>query len=111
MDMKLMTTRILAVVALAGAFVAVVVVISSQTGSDAPVKAPAASKNDAAGNAGDGNRDKQGKSTTARTYEVQEGDSLSAIAVETGVPVETIEELNPDVDPQAIIPGQKLKLR
>lgn len=109
--MKLMTTRILAAVALVGAFVAVVVVISSQTGSDAPVKAPANSQSNAAGDASGGNRDKQTKAGTKKTYEVQEGDSLSAIAVETGVPVETIEELNPDVDPQAIIPGQKLKLR
>lgn len=45
------------------------------------------------------------------SYTVKEGDTLGAIAEETGVPVETIELLNPEVDPQALIAGQKLKLR
>ncbi len=39
------------------------------------------------------------------------GDSLGAIAVKTGVDVEALEELNPEVDAQALSPGQKLKLR
>jgi LysM repeat protein len=42
---------------------------------------------------------------------VEEGDTLGAIAEKTGVPVETIELLNPEVDPQALIAGQKLQLR
>jgi LysM repeat protein len=45
------------------------------------------------------------------SYTVQEGDTLGAIAEKTGVPVETIELLNPEVDPQALIAGQELKLR
>jgi LysM domain len=45
------------------------------------------------------------------TYTVQEGDTLGAIAEKTGVAVETIQLLNPEVDPQALIAGQKIKLR
>ncbi len=45
------------------------------------------------------------------TYTVEVGDTLGAIADETGVSVETIEELNPELDPQALVTGQKIKLR
>lgn len=44
-------------------------------------------------------------------YRIQEGDTLSAIADETGVSVARIEELNPGLDPQAITPGQTIRLR
>jgi len=45
------------------------------------------------------------------SYTVQAGDSLGAIAEKTGVDVEALELLNPEVDAQALTPGQKLKLR
>jgi LysM repeat protein len=45
-----------------------------------------------------------------RTYTVKEGDVLSQIAVKTGVPLTTIQQLNPDVDAQSLHAGQKLKL-
>jgi LysM repeat protein len=46
-----------------------------------------------------------------KTYEVQSGDTLTSIAHATGVPVAVILELNPGVDPQILISGEKLKLR
>lgn len=49
--------------------------------------------------------------TSARTYEVKEGDSLATISRETGVPVEEIEELNPALDPLALVPGERVRLR
>jgi LysM repeat protein len=49
--------------------------------------------------------------TSARTYEVKEGDNLAAISRETGVPVPEIEDLNPTLDPQTLLPGQRIKLR
>ncbi|HET7573882.1 MAG TPA: LysM domain-containing protein, partial [Solirubrobacterales bacterium] len=49
--------------------------------------------------------------TQAKTYVVQTGDTLTAIAHETGVPVAEILALNPEVDPQILIAGQTLKLR
>lgn len=49
--------------------------------------------------------------TKAKTYTVQSGDTLTAIAHRTGVPVAEILALNPEVDPQILIAGQTLKLR
>ncbi len=46
-----------------------------------------------------------------RLYTVKLNDSLGAIAEKTGVPVERLEELNPELDPQALVVGQKIKLR
>jgi LysM repeat protein len=49
--------------------------------------------------------------TQRRFYTVKRGDSLGAIAEKTGVSIEELQALNPDVDPQALIAGQRLKLR
>ena len=49
--------------------------------------------------------------TTAKTYTVKSGDTLTAIAHKTGVPVAEILALNPEVDPQILIAGQTLKLK
>jgi LysM repeat protein len=45
------------------------------------------------------------------SYRVKPGDTLEAIALDTGVPVDQIRELNPNVDPQALIAGTKLRLQ
>lgn len=45
------------------------------------------------------------------TYTVKLNDTLGGIAEDTGVPVETLLELNPELDPQALVTGQKVKLR
>ena len=44
-------------------------------------------------------------------YVIRPGDSLSTISVKTGVPVATLEALNPSVDQYALQAGQRLKLR
>jgi LysM repeat protein len=56
---------------------------------------------------------KQGqvKAHTPKSYEVQNGDTLTSIAHKTGVPVATIIRLNPGVDPQILVSGEKLKLK
>jgi Tfp pilus assembly protein FimV len=41
---------------------------------------------------------------------VRSGDTLSAISSRTGVALETLQALNPNVDPQALQTGQRLKL-
>jgi LysM repeat protein len=46
-----------------------------------------------------------------KTYTVRSGDTLSGIASKTGVPVATIERLNPGLNPNALQMGQVLKLR
>ena len=45
------------------------------------------------------------------TYTVKTGDTLGGISQKTGVPVEQLQELNPELDPQALVSGQKIKLR
>lgn len=45
------------------------------------------------------------------TYTVKTGDTLGGIAAKTDVSVEKLQELNPGLDPQALVAGQKLKLR
>jgi LysM repeat protein len=44
-------------------------------------------------------------------YIVKAGDSLSTIAAKTGVPVGQLEALNPNVDPNVLHTGQRLRLR
>lgn len=44
-------------------------------------------------------------------YTVKTGDTLASISVKVGVPVEKLQELNPDIDPQALVSGQTIKLR
>jgi LysM repeat protein len=44
-------------------------------------------------------------------YVVQPGDTLSSIALETGISVAELQAMNPDVDPQALASGERLKLR
>lgn len=74
------------------------------------------------GSAGDGDGRSSGRPGTTtttqskpkprrRSYVVRSGDTLSSISIETGVSVARLESLNPDLDVQALQPGQKLKLR
>jgi LysM repeat protein len=56
------------------------------------------------------NRKKQ-RRPRGNTYTVKAGDTLGAIAEKSGIPVETLLELNPDLDPQALVAGQKITLR
>jgi LysM repeat protein len=46
-----------------------------------------------------------------RVYRVKLNDTLGLIAEKTGVPVERLQELNPELDPQNLIVGQRVKLR
>jgi LysM domain len=44
-------------------------------------------------------------------YRVKLNDTLGLIAEKTDVPVERLQELNPDLDPQNLIVGQRIRLR
>ena len=100
----------IALVAFALAFFLVIV------GSDAPDDS-----DDRRERAGQRDRDAAGETTTTsdtpeprvpgRTYTVKTGDTLAAIAETVGVPVDQLLELNPELDPQARVSGQKIKLR
>ena len=60
---------------------------------------------------GDGGGERKRERKGPRRYTVQPGDTPSSIAEETGVPLEDILRLNPDLDPQTLSPGQRIKLR
>jgi LysM repeat protein len=45
------------------------------------------------------------------TYTIKTNDTLSGIAAETGTTVERLQELNPELDAEALVAGQKIKLR
>ncbi len=51
------------------------------------------------------------KTTGARFYTVRSGDTLTAISIDTGVPLVTLQQLNPELDSQALQPGDRLRLR
>jgi LysM repeat protein len=51
------------------------------------------------------------KRAKGSTYTVKAGDTLGSISETTGVDVEELQELNPQLDPQALVAGQKLKIR
>jgi LysM repeat protein len=50
-------------------------------------------------------------SVKTRFYVVRPDDTLSKIAARTGVSISTLEKLNPTVNPDALHPSQRLRLR
>ncbi len=97
------TARLLAVLALIGTVLIVIVAISGATGGDDDGKAkkdnPAKQQN------------ARKPRTHKKTYEVEEGDTLTTISRKTGISIERLQKLNPELDPQALQLGQELKLR
>jgi LysM repeat protein len=53
---------------------------------------------------------KKSSSRKAKTYTVKSGDTPSGIAEKTGVSLETLQQLNPELDPATLAPGQRIKL-
>lgn len=100
---RLILKRLLALAALVLAVILIFVVVGNNTGSDDGGNGGAKSgKNDGSN---------QKPKTKKKVYVIKEGDTLTAISASTGIPVEKIQELNPDLDPQTLISGQSLKLR
>jgi len=96
--------RVLAPLALVAALIAVVVVVqASKPGSSDSSGTPAATQ-----------RTTTQQRTPARgrprVYVVKAGDTLTGVAERTGVALVEIQRLNPDVDPNALQTGQRLRL-
>jgi LysM repeat protein len=102
--------RLLAPLALIGFSVAVAAIVlgSGVVGDDSSSETagtrdlPAATNTDTA---------KKKQKRTPRTYTIKANDTLSAIAEKNGTTVERLLELNPELDPQGLVAGQKIKLR
>jgi LysM repeat protein len=97
------TTRIFAALALVAAVLILVVIVAAAMDGDS--SSPGKRSEDRT------QKEDKKQRTKAKTYTVQTGDTLTAIAHRTGVPVAEILALNPEVDPQILIAGQTLKLR
>jgi LysM repeat protein len=95
--------RILAALALVGAVVVLVILIPTALKDD--------SSDSGKGSSQPAKQQPKKHRTKAKTYTVETGDTLIAIAHKTGVPVSEILALNPEVDPQILIAGETLKLR
>ena len=94
--------RVLAAIAVIGGFILVIVIVSTSLGgSDSSKKTSTEATH---------HHHVKSKPAPA-TYVIKEGDTLIAIAHQTGIPVVKIERLNPGIDPQILTPGETLKLR
>lgn len=102
--------RFLAPIALIAATLIVYVVVTGSFGG-AGEEEPTATNSAVQRLEGDRPKEQGSSESGPATYEIQSGDTLDAIAADTGVSAEKIQELNPDLDPQALIAGQELKLR
>jgi LysM domain len=100
--------RFLAPLALLVVVAATVGVIAATTGSDGGGSEPQSTSRSA-------EKRKQQRQQRQRplraNYTVKLNDTLEGISEKTGVSVERLQELNPDLDPQSLVVGQKIKLR
>jgi LysM repeat protein len=95
--------RAFAVLALVAALALVVVVIVTTSGG---------SSGDGNGNDGKTKVSKVGRKAVQKgVWIVQPGDTLGEISVKTGIDQTTLLQLNPDLDPQALLEGQRIALR
>jgi LysM repeat protein len=96
--------RLLAPIAVAGLAVVVFLVVASSL--------PDSNSDDKrrGGRGGDQQSQHQAKSDE-KFYTVEPGDTLTTISDKTEIGVDKLTELNPDLDPQALISGEQVKLR
>ena len=97
--------RFLAPLALV-AFVVVLLMILQSGGNDQSGEEPATNSNKPAATSTPTPKPKRKR----KVYVVKPGDTPSGIAEKTGVTLEQLEMANPDLDPQLLAPGQRIKL-
>jgi LysM repeat protein len=109
--------RFLAPVALVAFGVAILMIVSNSStgsGSSQPSASEQAKERDlgAAQKKPRKRRNASGQSNLpTKSYTVKSGDTLGSIAEKVGIPVAKLQELNPELDPQQLVSGQKIKLR
>jgi LysM repeat protein len=101
-------------VLVACAFVVYSVVNATLLSSDEPAATSSASKSATTSKSrtvsSRSSSGKKQKTRRRRTYTVKSGDTLSSIAVKTGVSLERIQQLNPKLDSNSLQTGQRVKL-
>ncbi len=95
--------RYLAPIALAATIAATVLVVRGAVSQGHPAASPGLAVTAA--------RTSRAPKRLPLFYVVKSGDSMTSIAAKTGVPLGTIQALNPSVDPNTLQTGQKLRLR
>jgi LysM repeat protein len=109
--------RFLAPVALVVFAIALLIVVSSSNSGDSGGTSSAseqAKKRDLGTTAKKPRKKSSSGAATGlptKTYTVKTGDTLALIAEKTGIPVDKLQELNPQLDPQQLVSGQKIKLK
>jgi LysM repeat protein len=97
--------RFLAPLALVAFVVALFLIIQPGGGNDQSGSGPASNSKPAATATATPKPKRKRK-----VYVVKAGDTPSGIAEKTGVSLEQLETANPDLDPQLLAPGQRIKL-
>jgi LysM repeat protein len=82
----------------------------NETASPAPREAPPAAGAPTAAT-GTGTETGTTPRQQRRFYVIRSGDTLETIAARFGTTVEDLVELNPNVDPNALQPGQRIRVR
>ena len=105
--------RLLAPVAVGVFAVAMVVVLltSGALSSGGSAETAGSSSGDEREKRSEPRRERRERSSGPASYTVQAGDTLGSIADDNEVSVERLQELNPDLDPQVLTAGQRIRLR
>jgi hypothetical protein len=94
--------RAFAVLALVAALVVVVAVVATSNGGGG----------DDTGGKHKTHISKEGRQAIHKGFWiVGSGDTLGSISLKTGIDVTTLQQLNPDIDPQTLLEGQRIALR
>ena len=107
-----LSPRVIAVAALVlFALVLLIVIASSLDGGSSGVDRKGSATRPSRANRSARERGATGTTVGGRTYVVKPGDTLATIAERTAVPIDRLLALNPTIDPQALVTGQRIKLR
>lgn len=98
--------RVLAVAALVAAFLLVVVTIATSGDSS-----DGGESDDSTSAEEDGTSRRGERALDEGVWVVREGDTFVSVSEATGIDADELIDLNPDIDPQAVIPGQRIFLR
>lgn len=104
--------RLMAPLALIAAMVAIVLVVSRSTGSSADDQTTSTQRTSTSRTTTQTTRTTRTSPSQGRrrSFTVRAGDNFSTVAEATGLSVDELAELNPDVDPNELRVGQRLKL-
>jgi len=107
--------RLLAPVAVGVFAVALLVVLLTSGalfgGASGESAGKSSSSADRQGERSERRRSRRERPATAASYKIEAGDTLGSISDDKEVTVERIQELNPQLDPQALTAGQRIRLR